>query len=289
MKLLHFLLFIALLSVITAKGKNKDKHKGKGKEKDKHIAAASGDAGFYYDVNGGGTCGAACGIKSFAKTKHIPMCEGRNPNPRRLIDYSTNKIVAIPARLFKKHRDLMCGKRIIVSICGKERDDLNLVVWDGFHDDGDSGLRFSSTMFAELFGKDRCEEKIISGELSWKIVDEQIIRYNKKKHGGAICLIKPLDDTPDIPYDDNVIVPGFNDVSQEDQTKSFPGLDYCGTVGPEDLPIDTPFDDDVIVPGFTDVNTNQQEDVVHSPFADNVIVPGLENFTGNQKGNKGNK
>jgi hypothetical protein len=147
-----------------------------------------------------------------------------------------------------------------VSVDGKERTDLDLVVWDGFKDQGDSGLRFSSTIYAELFGKRRCNQRRISGELSWRIVDEEIIRYDRARKGGAVCLVAPAGDTPDIPFDDNVRVPGFFEGLPDDNQNAVksivPGLKYCV--------------------GRTTVNLP-----VESSFADNVIVPGLENFTRN--------
>lgn len=249
MKSLCYLLLFTIFSILSAKNK-KD-----------YIAAAYGTAGYYYDVNGGGTCGPSRRITKFPMTKHIPACEALGPNQsrRRLNEYETNNIVAIPARLFKHYKSDFCGKRIIVSINGKERTDLDLVVWDAYHDNGDSGLRFSSTIYAELFGRNRCNQRIVSGELSWRIVDEEIIRYDRARKGGAVCLVPPTGDTPDVPFDDNVTVPGFFEglPNGNNAVKPIvPGLKYCS--------------------GRTTVNLP-----VESSFADPVIVPGLENFTRN--------
>lgn len=220
--------------------------------KKNYIAAAYGDAGYYYDINGGGTCGPVIGINSFPMTNHRPMCEGYNSH-RTLRDYETNNIVAIPGRLFKHYKGALCGKRVIVSVNGKERTDLNLVVWDGYLDNGDSGLRFSSTIYAELFGKNKCAKRIISGELSWRIVDDEIIRYNTALNGGAVCLVAPKDSTPDIPFDDNVEVPGFfNGLPDVNPTPKpiVPGLNYCVGNTTVNLPVESSFADRVVVPGF---------------------------------------
>lgn len=254
MKSLFYLLLFTILTIISAQKKTKN-------EKN-YIAAAHGIAGYYYDINGGGTCGAARGIKSFPMTKHIPKCEGVNSNRRRLNEYETNNIVAIPSRLFQRYKQFLCGKRIIVSVNGKERTDLNLVVWDGFNDQGDSGLRFSSTIFAELFGKNRCHQR---PKISWRIVDDEIIRYNRALQGGAVCLVAPVDATPDIPFDDNVIVPDFFEGFPEDDNSTVkpivPGLKYCVGTTTKNLPLESSFADNVTVPNFEPVTQDPQKDL----------------------------
>ena len=139
------------------------------------LLTGAGDATFYYDINGGGTCGPANGISAYPETGGYCMCEGSNPNPRVLGDYGTNNIVAMPNSLLGGNLGTYCGKKVIVSVDGQERDDLDLFIWDGCEAcNANDGLDFSSTIFGDLFGEDRCGEGRISGELSWRIVDEQV-------------------------------------------------------------------------------------------------------------------
>ena len=139
------------------------------------LLTGAGDATFYYDVNGAGTCGPANGISSYAETDGYGMCEWYNPNPRTLRDYGTNNIVAMPNQILGGNLATYCGKKVIVSIDGQERDDLNLFIWDGCEAcNGNDGLDFSSTIFGDLFGEGRCGEGRIQGELSWRITDEQV-------------------------------------------------------------------------------------------------------------------
>jgi len=138
-----------------------------------------GDATFYYDITGVGPCGPANGIRSpFPENQGYAMCEWTSPNPKRLIQYGTNNIVAIPNQLLRPNIRKFCGKRVIVSVNGKERSDLRLVVWDGCEAcNGNGGLDFSSTIFAKLFGQNRCAAGRIKGEITYKIVDEQVIPF----------------------------------------------------------------------------------------------------------------
>ena len=143
------------------------------------LLSGAGDATFYYDINGGGTCGPANGISSYPETGGYCMCEWNNPSPKTLGSYNTNNIVAIPNQLLRNNLSKYCGKKVVVTIDGKERDDLNLFVWDGCEAcNANDGLDFSSTTFGDLFGANRCPAGRIKGELSWKIVDEQVQPYN---------------------------------------------------------------------------------------------------------------
>ena len=136
-----------------------------------------GDSTFYYDITGVGPCGPPNGIYTpFPENEGYAMCEWYNPNPKRLIEYGTNNIVAIPNGILRDNIRNYCGKRVIVTIDGVERSDIPLVVWDGCEACNENGgLDFSSTMFAELFGENRCVEGRIRGEMTFRIVDEQII------------------------------------------------------------------------------------------------------------------
>ena len=143
------------------------------------LLSGAGDATFYYDINGGGTCGPANGISSYPETEGFSMCEWNNPTPRTLGSYNTNNIVALPNQILNGNLSKYCGKKVVVTIDGKERDDLNLYIWDGCEAcNANNGLDFSSTIFGDLFGEGRCGEGRIEGELSWKIVDEQVEPYN---------------------------------------------------------------------------------------------------------------
>jgi hypothetical protein len=143
--------------------------------------ADSNDMSFYYDLNGAGTCGPANGISSYIESNGYAMCEP-NAGYQTLRERNTNNIVAIPVSLLSQNKAAYCGKRIIATVNGVERKDLNLVVWDGCvanDANGNGGLDLSSTMFAELVGAERCGEGRIQNELSWKIIDEQLIDWHE--------------------------------------------------------------------------------------------------------------
>jgi len=145
----------------------------------KVLHQGKGDATFYYDITGVGPCGPVNNIKTpFAENQGYTMCEGRNPSPKRLIQYGTNNIVAMPNGILRNNLKKFCGKRVIVSVNGKERSDLKLVIWDGCQAcNGNGGLDFSSTVFAKLFGQNKCGAGRIKGAISYKIVDEQVIPF----------------------------------------------------------------------------------------------------------------
>ena len=143
------------------------------------LLTGAGDATFYYDIHGGGTCGPANGISSYPETSGYAMCEWYNPNPKELKSYNTNNIVAMPNHLLNGNLDKFCGKKVVVTIDGHERDDLNLVIWDGCEAcNANDGLDFSSSIFGNLFGAKRCGEGRIKGELKWKIVDHQVMPFH---------------------------------------------------------------------------------------------------------------
>jgi hypothetical protein len=173
MKRIAFTLLLALASTIQAAD----------------ILTGAGDATFYYDINGGGTCGPVNGINSFPETGGYCMCEGTNPNPHILSDYGTDNIVAMPNQLLGGNLAQYCGKKVIPSINGVAMD-LGLFIWDGCEAcNANDGLDFSSTVFGELFGADRCAEGRISGELTWVITDEQVIPFDSANGGGTTATL----------------------------------------------------------------------------------------------------
>jgi len=141
----------------------------------------SNDISFYYDVNGAGTCGPANGISSYPETTSYAMCEP-NAGYQTLKERNTNNIVAIPVSLLSRNKAAFCGKRVIATVNGIERADLKLAIWDGCVANdapGNGGLDVSSTTFADLVGSERCAEGRIKNELSWRIVDEQLIHWHQ--------------------------------------------------------------------------------------------------------------
>lgn len=140
--------------------------------------ADSNDISFYFSSDGtGGKCGPANNINFFPESNAFSSCEP-NSGYQTLRQRNNDNIVAIPISLMDKAK--YCGKRVIVTINGQERDDLPLVVWDNCLEcgrAGNGGLDFSSNMFAELVGVERCAEGRIKNELSWRIVDEQIMDW----------------------------------------------------------------------------------------------------------------
>lgn len=140
----------------------------------------SNDITFYFSSDGtGGKCGPANNIQSFPESNGYSACEP-NSGYQTLRQRNNDNIVAIPVSLMDKTK--YCGKRVIVTINGRERDDLDLVVWDSCFqcsEPGNGGLDFSSNMFAELVGVERCSEGRIKGEMSWRIVDEQIMEWHQ--------------------------------------------------------------------------------------------------------------
>jgi hypothetical protein len=139
------------------------------------------DISFYYDINGAGPCGAINGILNYPETNGYAQCEP-NAGYQTLKQRNTNNIVAIPVSLLTQNKAAFCGKRIIASVNGVERTDLKLVVWDGCvanDASGNGGLDVSSSIFAELVGIERCGEGRIKNELTWRIVDEQVIDWHE--------------------------------------------------------------------------------------------------------------
>jgi len=142
--------------------------------------ADSNDITFYFSSDGtGGKCGPANNIQFFPESNGYTSCEP-NSGYQTLRQRNNDNIVAIPISLMDKAK--YCGKRVIVTINGQERDDLPLVVWDSCSacgEPGNGGLDFSSNTFAELVGVERCSEGRIKGEMSWRIVDEQIMDWHQ--------------------------------------------------------------------------------------------------------------
>jgi hypothetical protein len=143
--------------------------------------ADSNDITFYYDINGAGPCGPVNGIASFSETNGYAACEP-SAGYQTLKERNTNNIVAIPVSLLSQNKASFCGKRVVATVNGVERNDLNLVIWDSCVANdarGNGGLDVSSTIFADLVGTDRCGEGRIKNELSWRIVDDQLIDWHE--------------------------------------------------------------------------------------------------------------
>ena len=84
----------------------------------------------------------------------------------------------MPNQLLRANLAGYCGKRVVVTINGRRRDDLDLRIWDGCEAcNANNGLDFSSSMFATLFGENRCAEGRIKGQMSWEIVDVQAMPF----------------------------------------------------------------------------------------------------------------
>ncbi len=140
----------------------------------------SNDATFYYDASGGpGACGAVNGIKSFPESNGVTYCE-KNEGYKTISERGTDNLVAMPYNILSsgQNKALLCGKRIIVHIDGKKRDDLKLFLGDACAKCSDNGgLDFSSNIFAELFGYDECGKGRIPNRMSYEIVDEKVVDW----------------------------------------------------------------------------------------------------------------
>ena len=136
------------------------------------------DSTFYYDSKGeAGKCGPANAISFFPESRGIPECSSW-VTPETLLQIGSDNVVAIPHSLLGADRHKYCGKRIVVTVNGHERTDLNLFVFDGCAAcDSNGGLDFSSNMFADLFSPERCKEGRIKNEITWKIVDESLKEF----------------------------------------------------------------------------------------------------------------
>lgn len=140
----------------------------------------SNDATFYYDASGGpGKCGAVNGIHSFLESNGVTYCE-KNEGYKTIFERGTDNMVAMPYNILSsgQNKALLCGKRIIVHIDGKKRDDLKLFLGDACAACSDNGgLDFSSNMFAELFGEDECSKGRISNRMTYEILDENVVDW----------------------------------------------------------------------------------------------------------------
>ncbi|RYE17624.1 MAG: hypothetical protein EOP45_15490, partial [Sphingobacteriaceae bacterium] len=88
----------------------------------------STDASFYFSADGlGGICGKVNNVNYMPESDGFTSCEP-NTGYKTLRERNNDNIVAIPLNLMNK--SLYCGKKVIVTINGKERDDLELVIWD---------------------------------------------------------------------------------------------------------------------------------------------------------------
>ncbi|CAG8976324.1 hypothetical protein HYALB_00005731 [Hymenoscyphus albidus] len=148
------------------------------------LSSASGkpiDATFYYDVHGGGTCGAVNGISAYAEVGGYTYCEPSDASQAKtLAQRGTNNIVAMPQNLITGNASKYCGKKVVVTWEGKKRTDLELFIWDSCAScTGDEGLDFSSTIFAQLAGEKNCAQGRIENKMTWEIVDETVLQWKQ--------------------------------------------------------------------------------------------------------------
>lgn len=144
------------------------------------VAGQPHDATFYYDINGGGTCGPVNGINSFAGIDAgFTFCEPSNVSKAKTLGQrGTNNIVAMPANLLSGNAAKYCGKKVIVTWNGVQRTDLDLFIWDACQAcSGNDGLDFSSTIFGNLAGAANCAAGRIENKMTWEIVDETVLAY----------------------------------------------------------------------------------------------------------------
>ncbi|CAD6573642.1 MAG: hypothetical protein CYPHOPRED_005185 [Cyphobasidiales sp. Tagirdzhanova-0007] len=138
------------------------------------IYSGSGQGTFYFDITGAGPCGAVNGLTSYPETNGYAMCEPSS-GYKTLAARGSNKVVAIPSGILTGNEAKYCGKAVSVTWNGNTVSDL--IVWDGCEAcNGNSGLDFSSTVFAEVFGNSNCAAGRMDG-LTWEILDQQVWSY----------------------------------------------------------------------------------------------------------------
>ncbi|KAH6661719.1 hypothetical protein B0J14DRAFT_496807, partial [Halenospora varia] len=86
-------------------------------------------ATFYYDMNGGGSCGLVNGITDFGQNDGYTFCEPRNTTVAQILGQrGTNNIVAMPRSLITGKAAEYCDKKVVVTWNGVRRTDLDLFI-----------------------------------------------------------------------------------------------------------------------------------------------------------------
>ncbi|CAG8344663.1 unnamed protein product [Penicillium salamii] len=159
------------------------------------IDSGQGFGTYYYDIEQVDSCGTTFQYQN----KGGLMC-----SPTTLLsldEISTNHVVAMNNTQLGMDLFMYCGKRVVVSINGRQSD-LQLFIGDGcqrcglgssvsdiWKAEGAPGLDFSYTVLNELSGGNACDTGHYA--ISWEILDEKIYDFDDSS-SAFVPLYDPL-------------------------------------------------------------------------------------------------
>jgi hypothetical protein len=145
------------------------------------ISKGSGFGTYYYDMKDIKACGTDFEYQNMGVVRCSPQAG------KTLDDINSNYIVAMNNTQLGADMDKYCGKKVVVSVNGKESD-LPLFIGDGcercatgpsdaktWDSTGAPGLDFSYSVLNELTGGKACDDG--HAAITWEIVDETLHKF----------------------------------------------------------------------------------------------------------------